>query len=319
MSYIEENQDQTVNLRHDHINMQVFQLLEDLDAAGNVTSPRGLKTKQANLATLDINPLYSIMNFDTRKFNWKYFAGELAWYLKADTSIEFINNFSSFWKSITPSGHANSNYGSLLFKDHPSTIIPGVSTEGEGVNQLEWAFNSLVKDENTRQAVMFFNAPYFQQDGNKDFVCTMYVNFFINKGYLDMKVQMRSNDIFFGLTYDAPWFSSLHQTMFLNLKEHYSDLKLGIYYHCADNIHFYERHFDLAESILDTGLTSSIKMELKKPLFVFNEIDGTYKVSISESAKTYLSAIDSILENDEISNDREFWKNELESLYEITV
>lgn len=319
MSYIEDLNCESVNVSHNHINLQVFQLLEDLEAAGNVTSPRGLKTKQANLATLDIDPLYSIMNFSPRKFNWKYFAGELAWYLKADTSIELINNFSSFWKDITPSGHANSNYGSLLFKDHPSTRISVDSIEGEGINQLEWAFNSLVNDENTRQAVMFFNAPCFQKSGNKDFVCTMYINFFINQGYLEMKVQMRSNDIFFGLTYDAPWFASLHQSMYLNLLHFYPKLRLGMYYHCADNIHFYERHFDLASNILDNNLENSIRMRLKYPLFNFKRDEiGYYNVQVSNEAKNYLTKIEEIVSSGEILSDRNFWKHILEDLYEIS-
>jgi thymidylate synthase len=319
MSYIEDVNCESVNVSHNHINLQVFQLLEDLEAAGNVTSPRGLKTKQANLATLDIDPLYSIMNFTPRKFNWKYFAGELAWYLKAETSIDFISNFSSFWKDITPSGHANSNYGSLLFKDHPSTLTPGISIEGEGVNQLEWAFNCLVNDENTRQAVMFFNSPYFQTPNNKDFVCTMYINFFINQGHLEMKVQMRSNDIFFGLTYDAPWFASLHQSMYLNLLKFYPKLRLGMYYHCADNIHFYERHFELANNILDNNLENSIRMRLKYPLFEFklNEI-GNYHIEISEQAKNYVSKVEDIVSKEDITNDKNFWKSLLEDLYEIS-
>ena len=32
--------------------------------------------------------------------------------------------------------------------------------------------------ENSRQAIMFFNQPKFQFKENKDFVCTMYANFF---------------------------------------------------------------------------------------------------------------------------------------------
>lgn len=322
MSYIEDNNIPEVDLSFNHINYQVYQLLEDLEAAGDSSSPRGFKTKEANLATLDIDPLYSVMNFEPREFNFRYFAGELAWYLKGDTNIDFINNFSSFWKGVCPAGHANSNYGSLLFKVHPSqsvadfdgSMIPNKAYN----NQLEWVFNSLVKDKHSRQAVAFFNTPYFQYDGNKDFVCTMYINFWIRKNCLDMKVQMRSNDIYFGLTYDAPWFSTIHQSMFLNLKKIYPDLKLGMYYHCADNIHFYERHFDLTDQILDSTLGSSIKMELKKPLFDFHETENGYKLGISSHASDYLLKVDQIVDSGEITKDQSYWKTILGDLYEIT-
>lgn len=321
MSYIEDSNIEEINVSYNHINYQVFQLLEDLEAAGDSSSPRGLQTKSANLATLEINPLYSVMNFEPREFNFRYFAGELAWYLKADTNIDYINNFSSFWKNICPSGHANSNYGSLLLKDHPSTVY-SKSADGypnEPVNQLEWVYNSLVKDQNSRQAVAFFNCPYFQYEGNKDFVCTMYMNFFINKGYLDMKVQMRSNDIYFGLTYDAPWFSSIQQSMYLNLKKVYPELKLGMYYHCADNIHFYERHFELTNQILDSSLGNSIKLKLIHPLFNFEQDQsGQYKLYTSPQASSYMTILDDIVKSGDIPKDQIFWKTTLESLYEIT-
>lgn len=326
MTYNKDQAESAISTDYNHINVQVFQLIEDLEAAGQASNPRGFKCKEANMATLDINPLYPIMDFSPRRFNWKYLAGELAWYIKADPRIEFISNFSSFWKDVCPSGYANSNYGNILFNTHPSTILGANSSQysisGDKlseVNQLEWVYNSLVKDRDTRQAVAFFNAPFFQYEGNKDFVCTMYVNFWIRKGYLDMKVQMRSNDIFFGLSYDAPWFSTLQQSMYLNLKKHYPDLKLGMYYHTADNIHFYERHFELADSILDAGLdASSYKLELKAPLFSFDEKG---KMFITEEADDFYDKVSLIVsesKNFKTTMKQEDWKNVLTDLYNIT-
>lgn len=313
MSYINDGIEPVVETTHfNSIGVQVFQLIEDLEAVGNSSSPRGLLTKEANLATLEIDPAYSVMDFAARRFNWKYFAGELAWYLKADPSIDLINHFSSFWKGICPDGKANSNYGSLLFKRYP----------GEYLNQLEWVFNSLVNDKNSRQAVAFFNSPLFQYDGNRDFVCTMYVNFWIRKDYLDMKVQMRSNDIFFGLTYDAPWFSTLMQSMYLNLKEIYPKLKLGMYYHSVDNIHFYRRHFDVANKILDDGLDSFIKLNLRKPLFEFikeNEFDNgsNYRLVMTYEANSFVNMVEDLVDIG-LSDDQRYWKTTLEYLYEIS-
>ena len=310
MTYIEQNP-AIVNVEQTHINMQVFNLLEDLEAVGNLTTPRGFKCKGANLATLDIDPLYPIMNFKPRSFNWRYFAGELSWYLQKTPSIDFINNFSSFWKDICPQGVCNSNYGHILLGPHPSTMYQEYF---EGVNQMEWVYNSLVKDKDSRQAVAFLSCPHYQRnDGTKDFVCTLYVNFFITKNCLDMKVQMRSNDIFFGLTYDAPWFSTLHQTMYLNLKKVYPELQLGMYYHCADNIHFYERHFELVEKILDSPLDSSISLRLKTPLFEFE--DGT--LFLSKSSNEYMMKVNEIVKTGNITKDQMFWKEFLQHLYEI--
>jgi hypothetical protein len=148
----------------------------------------------------------------------------------------------------------------------------------------------------------------------------MYVNFWIRKDHLEMKVQMRSNDIFFGLTYDAPWFSSIHQSMYLNLKQVYPDLKLGVYYHSADNIHFYERHFEVADKILDEGIDTTIKLRMIHPLFRFVETatPGKHGLVINEEAVTYLKIIDDIIDSEEDNKDKNFWKSTLGYLYEIT-
>jgi len=286
------------------INTQVFSLLEDLHVYGMKSDPRGQKVVEAMVATLDIDPTLPIIELPDRPFNYKYFAGELAWFISRNTSVKFINNFSSFWNRITDNtNNVNSNYGNILLGPHPA-----------GTNQLKWAYDSLVKDKFSRQAVCFLNSPYYQYPNNKDFVCTMYINFWIRNNKLDMKVQMRSNDIFFGLTYDAPWFSMIHQSMFMNLKKIYPELSLGMYYHCADNIHYYERHFELVNKIMNTPVPdegyNSPKFVLKHPLFSF-ENDS---FEITQEAATYLSTTAAnVLENKEVD-----WKNHLNTLVDIS-
>ena len=230
-------------------------LIEQVEGYNSESSPRDLKVKEALMAQMDINPLEPIADFKDRPFNFKYFAGELAWYLQRDRDVEYIGHFSKFWNSLTNpnSNQINSNYGSLVINNE----------------QLGWVINSLVKDRDSRQAIMFFNRPEFQFEGNKDFVCTLYANFFIRKNKLYMKLQMRSNDIFFGLTFDAPFFSFLHQSVYRILKQTYLDLQLGTYFHFVDNIHFYERHFELAKQIKENGVGENYKMILKKILIQY--------------------------------------------------
>ena len=305
-----------MNSYHD-INAQVYSLLEDLSAYGMKSDPRGLKVVEANLCTLEIDPLRPLMNFKDRSFGWRYFAGELAWYISKDNSIDFINNFSTFWSGLTDDGKINSNYGTILLGDHPSTKNVQNASHS-GVNQLEWAYNSLKKDKYSRQAVAFLNSPHYQYEGNKDFVCTMYLNFWIRHDRLDMKVQMRSNDVFFGLSYDAPWFSILHQSMYLELKKIYPELKLGMYYHCADNIHYYERHFELVEKIISSEVSRSPKFELNYPIFNFDS-DG--KIKISEESNSYYELIEKSIIAEKTSGIKftaSTWKDILSSLVTIT-
>jgi len=233
-------------------------IISDIKINGEVSKPRDLEVTEIMYAGYKVDPTQAFANFNSREFNWKYFAGELAWYLNKDTNIDYINQFSGFWKNITNPGtnEINSNYGFLLFG-----------------RQLQWVVDSLKKDKNSRQAIAFLNQPRYQFEGNKDFVCTMYLNFSIRKNKLDMKVQMRSNDIFYGLTFDAPFFAFVQQHVYLWLKSTYPELELGTYHHYADNIHFYERHFDLAETIVNEPLhPKQYSMKITKP--IFNIEDG---------------------------------------------
>ena len=242
------------------------EVISNIEQHGDISKPRDLEVKELLLAHLSIDPRRPIADFKSRAFNWKYFAGEMAWYLHRDTDVDYIGQYSGMWSTLTNPGtnEINSNYGALVINDE----------------QIGWVVDSLLADKNSRQAIMFFNQPKFQFKGNKDFVCTMYGNFFIRNNKLNMKIQMRSNDIFYGLTFDAPFFSFLMQTVYLILKKNdqYKDLELGTYHHYADNIHFYERHFELANKIEDLDLTEAEEtyLILKKPLVDYTKKEGVF-------------------------------------------
>lgn len=274
--------------------IDLIQQIEDYDME---SSPRDMKVKEALLASFDIDPTRPIADFKDRPFNFKYFTGELAWYLHRDNDVEYISNFSKFWSSLTNPGtnEINSNYGSLVINDE----------------QVGWVVDSLVKDKNSRQAVMFFNQPKFQVEGNKDFVCTLYSNFFIRDNKLFMKVQMRSNDIFFGLTFDAPFFAFLHQSIFLILKETYPDLELGYYFHFTDNIHFYERHYDLVESIKENGTGEEYSLILKHKMIDYK--NGS--VFLTDKGKEFLQSVDNTITRETTQHD---YKSILSDYFKLT-
>jgi len=255
------------------------ELVTEIDEIGELSKPRDLEVKEYLLAHVAIDPKMPIANFESRSFNWKYFAGEMAWYLHRDTDVDYIGQYSGMWSTLTNPGtnEINSNYGALVINNE----------------QIGWVVDSLLSDDNSRQAIMFFNQPKFQFKDNKDFVCTMYANFFIRKNKLHMKIQMRSNDVFYGLTFDAPFFSFLMQSIYLILKKNdkYKSLELGTYHHFADNIHFYERHFDLADKIKkedQTLNTTNHTLILKKPLFDYSKGD----VFLTDEGIEFVSRMD---------------------------
>ena len=277
---------------------QFQKVIKNIEEIGDMSQPRDMKVKELQLTTLPIDSVSPFANFESRKFNWKYFAGELAWYLRKDRDVDYIGQFSGFWSTLTNpnSNEINSNYGSLLFNE-----------------QLEWVVDSLKADQNSRQAIAFLNQPKFQFEGNKDFVCTMYLNFFIRNNTLHMKVQMRSNDIFYGLTFDAPFFAFVHQHVFLWLRDTYPELQLGVYYHCADNTHFYERHFELANEIKaeNPAANPESSLLLRNP---FLDYDGK-NVFLTDKAKAFIKEVDDTIEEGQGKGTKQDYKTIIDKYF----
>jgi thymidylate synthase len=208
------------------------------------TAPRGQKIKEITDAILiNEDPTSNLFLNEKRDVPLKYLAGELLWYFSGRNDLEFISKFSSFWGKIAnKDGTCNSAYGHLLFSKKDSK---------GGKSQFQWAYDSLVKDKDSRQAIMHFNRPEHQYDDVKDFVCTLIGNFQIRNNKLNFTVDMRSNDIFFGLTFDYPFFTMLQQQMFKHLKKVYPELEMGTYTHIAHSLHVYEKDFKQIEDMMN--------------------------------------------------------------------
>lgn len=247
------------------------QVLKDPD---HITAPRGQKIKEIINAYLVLdNPKSNMFESEVRVYPRRYLAGELIWYFSGRNDLTFIQKFSKFWNHIANTdGTCNSAYGKLLFTD----------IDQYGITQWKWALESLIKDKDTRQAVMHFNRPFHQYQQNKDFVCTLNGVFHIRNNALDFTIMMRSNDVHFGLTYDLPFFTLLQQQMHRHLLPHYPDLRLGKYYHFANSLHIYERNFDELESMLKKPIKEAGLPELDTDLV---SDAGRVSLDISDLAK----------------------------------
>lgn len=219
------------------------QSLKALIKDGIVNNARGTVSKEFLDTCLVIeDPRKCLYMNDVRGSQFKYLAAEFMWYFMGRNDVQYISRFAKLWESIqNPDGTANSAYGNLIFnlKNHA------------GVSQYEWAINSLIKDHNTRQAVMHFNMPIHQYSENKDFVCTMYANAHIRENKLHFSVFMRSNDAIWGTPTDVAFFCALQLQMWSHLKMTYSTLELGTYSHTANSFHVYDRHYDIVERMLE--------------------------------------------------------------------
>lgn len=176
----------------------------------------------------------------------QYMRRELELYQEGTLSAErWRDDASKFWWDIrNPDDTINSNYGTLTMMDRDA---PGdfAGDCGRDITQWEWARESILADEDTRQAVMHFNRPRHQWHGNRDFPCTMYGIFHVRLGELHYSTHMRSQDIVLGWPYDVPFF-----VWQLTQMAEETGHEVGSLRHVVDSLHMYERDRGTAQKML---------------------------------------------------------------------
>lgn len=248
---------------------QVYQVsLKDLMTSPDFQStPRDLKVNENINVSLIINdPLQCLYYTPIRESKKKYIAAELIWYFMGRRDADFIKKYAKFWESIqNEDGTVNSSYGYLLFNKRSRFRM----------TQYEWALNSLIKDKDSRQAILHFNLPEHQYTTNKDFVCTMYGIFHIRENKLDFTVHMRSNDVVWGLPTDVAFFVLLQNQMLVHLQKQYPALEMGKYTHVANSYHIYERHFDAITKALEHDFVSERIPQIGQSLITYTANPST--------------------------------------------
>jgi thymidylate synthase len=219
--------------------------------------PRGLQTKELRNVQLTIqNPLSNLFWTEYRQPDERYLAGELLWYFRASNLLEDIQPYSKFWDKLANPDHRtlNSAYGYLIFKSTLPTPATEMSWPSLGQpSEWNWAYTKLIEDKDTRQSIIRFNKPEHSFALNKDFVCTLTGIFHIREDKLHFTINMRSSDMWFGLTYDVPFFTLLQQQMCLHLLDTYPNLKLGTFTMNLASAHIYERNYeDVHKMLADT-------------------------------------------------------------------
>ena len=171
------------------------------------------------------------------KPNQDYINAELAWYESQSTNINDIyidKDPPKAWQmTANRHGEINSNYGHLIFSDKYH-------------NQFDQVVNELRKNKDSRRASMIYQRPSIWLEYNdqckNDFICTNSVTYYIRDNQLHCVVQMRSNDVIFGYRNDYAW-----QEYVLCALADELGVDDGEIYWQVQNLHIYERHFDLVK------------------------------------------------------------------------
>jgi len=177
--------------------------------------------------------------------NNEYIEKEIQWYESQSTNINDIygedRDAPAAWKyAADPHGNINSNYGKLIWSEQYH-------------QQYLSALMELDANPDTRRATMVYNRPSiwteYNQNGKSDFICTNAVSYYIRNSKLHCTVQMRSNDVVFGYKNDYAWQKFVLDKMVKDYQELnvFEEIEAGQIYWQVQNLHVYERHFDLVK------------------------------------------------------------------------
>lgn len=159
-----------------------------------------------------------------------------------------IKELSKVWQRIAnPDGSINASYGYMVYhlKDAGNPLF-----DNTFMSQWEWAKNRLLLVKKTNQAYLHFNRPKDQWNGNLDQPCCMNIQFQIRDDKLNLYINMRSNDLVYGVPYNMLYFVKLMHRMLNELQTTYPKLTIGDYIYHTVSLHFYLKHIDKVEDML---------------------------------------------------------------------
>lgn len=189
-----------------------------------IVKPRGMEVREI-LAHQYFVPMPAFINLAKRKVNVNFMFAEAAWIVSGSNHLSDLTPYMKSYANFSDDG-----------------IFLGGAYGPKVVDQLTYIVNTLVNDNDSRQAVI--NIWRERPGSAKDIPCTLSMQFFIRNDKLIMVATMRSHDIVLGYTYDVFTFSMVANAVRLLLKERGINLELGNLFVTAGSMHIYETHYD---------------------------------------------------------------------------
>ncbi len=227
-----------------------FESLDDIQAAaldlllssGEQVSPRGTGTREVLGAGFCLrNPRKRCVTVPARQWSLPLAIGEFSWHASGSDSVDALEYYAKRWRAFADSASRipGSCYGRMIFQKGQA-----------GSSQWEQIVELLGRDRNSRRAVAILASPASSANTTaQDVACATSIQFLVRDGKLTAVVNMRSNDVIWGLPYDVFLFTMMQELLANTLK-----LDLGAYYHFAGSLHLYDQHRALATRIVaDTG------------------------------------------------------------------
>ena len=193
--------------------------------AGKLVETRNGKAYRINEPVLTIiqEPTERVLFFQERDANPIFHLMESIWMLAGRDDVLFLKQFNSTIGQFSDDGvRFNAAYGYRMRKHF-------------GFDQLNEVIKHLKEDPNSRQAVIqLWDSSDFNKS-TKDKACNTQLIFAINDGRLDITINNRSNDFWWGACGANPvHFSVIQEFVAVAL-----ELPVGRYYSISNNLHLY--------------------------------------------------------------------------------
>lgn len=268
-----------------NLNEALVLLSKKLNENGVMVERRGFKCLEYPGAVLLCieNPIDRYVNIPQRKWNKTLGWIESLWIARGDNSLDMPVSYVKNLVNFSDDGkYMRAGYGPRIrrYGDNNSYIGSGVNTlsrqykngkTNEGgrlkepskyqnvTDQLRFVIEKFKEDIQTREAVITIHDPVaddFNGVGadfsspllkTKDTPCTRSIHFMIVDGKMNCYVDMRSNDLIWGL-------SAVNVFNFTLMQEYVAAIvgvPVGKYYHKADNLHVYEDFIPMIKEISD--------------------------------------------------------------------
>lgn len=271
----------SINIIEENLDSLIIKGIAHIKENGEYFKARAGNGQQAyNVNYTLMNPINRVHLLRQPK-SIKYFCRELLAYFKGSLYVnEGLEQAASVWKSLADKdGKIASNYGYYIFHQK----IP----EANNITQYEWVIQSLLNNIDSRKAFININQPHHKVIENKDFPCTIGMQFFVRNNYLCCVVSSRSTDIYTGLPYDMGFFAFVTELVYKDLKERLpldksKDLKLGSVTMKTNFTQIYDKTRNLALSLL----TNCTRNDLNDKMPLIESAQATLKDIYQQTSNT---------------------------------
>lgn len=217
-------------------------LVDAVMTHGAGRTPRGLPTRDLLDVTVIIDDPGDVFlhGINRAGYNARIGLAEGLLLVAGVSDPELLRRIAPSFQRFQDGGALHGAYGPRLF------------------NQLSRVIERLRDDHDTRQAVGMIWDPVYDLTNARalprDVPCTVYLNFRVIDDALELKVHMRSNDLWWGWCYDIVQFSLLQHQVALSMA-----LDVGTYTHHADSLHLYHRDREAALGLTWRGENQDVQ------------------------------------------------------------